>query len=74
MTTHHLLALATMTPLSMEKASRGSPKMFQAWILMGSPRHLLRENSLEQGIFASCNTSYLLLSYCNRMHFQIMNQ
>ena len=55
--TYHLLELATMTPLSIEKASLGRPKMFQAWILIGSPRHLLNENSLEQGIFLVCNTA-----------------
>lgn len=51
--TDHLLELATITPLSMEKASLGRPKMFHAWILIGSPMVLLREKSLEQGIFAA---------------------
>lgn len=50
---YHLLELATMTPLSMEKLSLGNPKMFHAWILIGSPKVLLRENSCEQGIFLS---------------------
>ena len=49
--THHLLALATMTPLSMEKASLGSPAMFHARILMGSPSVLVTVKSEEQGIF-----------------------
>ena len=48
--THHLLALATMTPLSMEKASLGSPAMFHALILMGSPSVLVTVKSEEQGI------------------------
>ena len=48
---HHLLALATMTPLSMEKASLGSPAMFHARILMGSPSVLVTVKSEEQGIF-----------------------
>ena len=51
---YHLLELATMTPLSIEKLSRGKPKMFQAWIFIGSPKVLLSENSCEHGIFFSC--------------------
>ena len=38
-----------MTPLSIEKLSLGKPAMFQACILIGSPRVLLRENSAEHG-------------------------
>ena len=41
--THQRLPFATMTALSMEKASLGRPAMFQAWILMGSPRVAVRE-------------------------------
>lgn len=37
----------------MEKLSLGKPKMFHAWILIGSPKVLLRENSCEQGIVLS---------------------
>lgn len=40
-----------MTALSMEKLSVGSPEMFQALILIGSPSVLLREKSSEDGIF-----------------------
>ena len=50
---HHLRELATMTPLSMEKLSRGRPAIFQAWILMGSPRTLVSENFCEHGNFFS---------------------
>ena len=48
--TYHRLALSTMTPLSMEKASVGKPAMFQARIFIGSPRVLLSEKSVEQEI------------------------
>lgn len=48
---YHLLALATITPLSMEKVSLGKPAMFQALILIGSPSVLVSEKSWEQGIF-----------------------
>ena len=43
-----------MTPLSMEKVSVGRPAMFQALILIGSPRVLLNENSSEHGILLDC--------------------
>ena len=36
--THHLRALSTTTPLSIEKLSVGSPAIFQARIFIGSPR------------------------------------
>lgn len=48
--THHLRELLTMTPLSIEKESLGRPAMFQALILMGSPRVLLREKSSDDGM------------------------
>ncbi len=38
-------------PLSMEKLSTGSPDIFQALILTGSPNVLLNENLSEHGIF-----------------------
>lgn len=47
---YHRLELSTMTPLSIEKLSVGSPLMFHARILIGSPRILLNEKSCEQGI------------------------
>ena len=40
-----------MTPLSMEKESLGRPEMFHARILIGSPRVLLREKLLDDGMF-----------------------
>lgn len=49
----HLLELLTMMPLSTEKESTGRPAMFQARILTGSPRVVLRENVSEQGIIFS---------------------
>lgn len=49
--THHLRELLTMTPLSIEKESLGRPAMFQALILMGSPKVLLREKSSDEGMF-----------------------
>jgi hypothetical protein len=45
-----------MTPLSTEKLSRGSPAMFHAWILIGSPSVLVNEYSDEHGSFLSLNT------------------
>ena len=42
-----------MTPLSMLKLSLGRPAMFHAWILIGSPSVLVRENPELQGIFFS---------------------
>lgn len=54
MKTHHLRELLTITALSMEKASLGRPAIFQALILMGSPKVLLSEKSSEDGIFFDC--------------------
>lgn len=45
------LELATITPFSIEKLSHGNPARFQACILIGSPRVLLKKNSSEHGIF-----------------------
>jgi len=51
---YHLRELATMTPLSTEKLSRGKPAMFHAWILIGSPSVLVNEKSDEHGILLAC--------------------
>ncbi len=51
--TYHRLELATITPLSIEKLSVGKPAIFQARILIGSPRFWLSENSFEHGMFTS---------------------
>ena len=51
--TYHLLELATITPLSTEKLSVGRPAIFQALILIGSPRLLLKLNSFEQEMSTS---------------------
>jgi len=48
---YHLRELATMTPLSTEKLSRGKPAMFHAWILIGSPSVLVNEKSDEHGMW-----------------------
>lgn|SRR6218665_9278 len=63
-TSYHLLELATMTPLSMEKLSRGRPAMFHAWILIGSPNVLIREYSPDIGNFFSYTQP-------NQLHFSL---
>ena len=55
-----------MTPLSMEKLSVGRPAMFQALILMGSPRVLLREKSSEEGMFLDCRDGERQKTQLNR--------
>lgn len=62
-----------MTPLSMEKLSLGSPKMFQACILIGSPKVLLKENSCEHGIFFSCKEVNIItiLSFLKKLKINI---
>ena len=47
----HLREFETMMALSTEKESTGSPEMFHARILTGSPRVALTEDVGEQGIF-----------------------
>lgn len=54
MKTHHLRELLTITALSMENESLGRPAIFQALILMGSPKVLLSEKSSEDGILLDC--------------------
>ena len=49
----HRLELDIMMPFSTEKESTGSPAMFQALILTGSPSVADTENDWEQGMFFS---------------------
>eukprot|EP00960_Hanusia_phi_P041008 754792-Hanusia_phi.AAC.1 len=49
----HLLALVTMMPLSMEKASDGSPLMDQSRIFTGSPSTLDSTKVSERGTESS---------------------
>ena len=62
--TCHLRVLSTMTPLSIENVSVGSPAMFHALILIAWPSVLLNEKSSEQGMFLDCiKTSTKKISY-----------
>ena len=49
----HLLALKMMIAFSIEKESEGSPSMFQALILTGSPRTLDKEKTALEGMLFS---------------------
>ena len=51
--TNQRRALSTITPFSIEKSSVGSPLIFQARILIGSPRVSFREKTGEHVIFFS---------------------
>ena len=46
----YLLLVVTRTPFSVEKASEGSPWMFQSLTTVGLPRNAAKEKSGVQGI------------------------
>ena len=48
----HLLLVVTMTPFSVEKASEGSPWMFQSLTTVGLARNVAKEKSGEQGMLS----------------------
>jgi len=50
--TLHLLLVVTMTPFSVEKASEGSPWMFQSLTMVGLARNVAKEKSGEQGMLS----------------------
>ena len=50
-----------MTPLSIEKLSRGRPAMFHACMCTGSPRIRVIENSPDMGRFLLCNQNKTLI-------------
>jgi hypothetical protein len=49
----HLLVLFRIIAFSIEKVEEGSPSIFQALIVTGSPHTLMKENLLLKGIYNS---------------------